>query len=458
MLNITDKADSTPGATGELTAAEYNDHKNELQGGVTYSGQTLSSIKLNQQAQALFINGVAAASFQDNSAIANSIELTPVTGASGMQVAESYTLLNGAIVEIDRAIANTSTTVTVNIGQTTGTYLGAKSLRMADDTVPPIGSVFGRLRLQWSNSLDHWLIISGGNAAVKSSNTTFTISDTEKYDVYHFSHSAFTGLIEGNLPTLADNRGKVIPFQNIGNGLSYINSEEGGNILYKGNLLDKMLFYLSGDRLTVRNNGTYWIVEDYYAHIESGWISCADWTNRHLGFSNFVYDNQSDSSDLTGQKFTEATSNNTGIVLSDSAPSGNAGTLTVYYVTGTGIFTDGRQIAFGNGVTCDVNEGTTNKNDDNYITHNMGIDINCGAIKKIIVNSTATYTGAIELNYAYVSESANYGCQIEEVDNNDILIQTGNAGAGSILSATGTLNTRLDGEDWYFNILYELTE
>jgi hypothetical protein len=160
MLNINDKTDSTPGATGELTAAEYNDHKNELQGLVTYSAQALSILKTpDQVSMAAFINGTSAQSFQDNSATANSIELTPITGAAGIRVADAYASMDGAIVEVNRALLNTSTTVTVNIGQTTGTYLGAKSLKRLDGTDPAIGEVYGYLRLWWDNSNDYWVII-----------------------------------------------------------------------------------------------------------------------------------------------------------------------------------------------------------------------------------------------------------------------------------------------------------
>jgi hypothetical protein len=165
MLEILDKTDSTPGATGELTAAEYNDHKNELQSGVELTGQALSILKTPyQNPMAMFVNGVSAQSFQDNSATANSIELTPITGAGGLRVGDSYNIMDGMIVECNKTTVNTSSTVTVNIGQTTGTYLGAKSLKTLAGEDPSIGEVYGYLRLFWDNGNDYWVIIPSDNS------------------------------------------------------------------------------------------------------------------------------------------------------------------------------------------------------------------------------------------------------------------------------------------------------
>jgi hypothetical protein len=459
MLNITDKADSTPGATGELTAAEFNDHKNELQGGVTRSGQTLSSIKTTQHAQGLFINGVAAASFQDNSATANSIELTPITGASGLTVAESYALLNGAIIEIDRAIVNTSTIVTVNIGQTTGTYLGAKSLRMSDDSVPPIGSVFGRLRLYWDNALDHWLIISGGNDKTLSSNVDFTILDTDVYKKFHFAHSASTGLLQGDLPTLADNIGKRYFFQNTGLGLSYINSEEGGNILFKEYSLDKLILVKKGDKATLLATASGWLVESYSMCIESGWYNREDWTSVKIGFANFDYDTKSGGmGDLTGEHYVLA-SGVSGLILNDSQPAAAAGILTVCFVTGTGLAVNNEVGTCGSGQTFAVNEGGgNNKNQDWNITHNMGVSF-FGFLVENFMNTTASNTDMqlLPLVSGYYGSGNNAAGIIPfEVDSNNFYQQSGNVGSAYFYLADGQASL-LDTDDYYINIYFEIS-
>jgi len=157
MQDIADKADSTAGSTGQLPAAEYNDHKEELQGAVERSGQTLSAAILLQLAKALFINGTGAETVIDSGSI-NSILLSPLTGSSGMVVPNNYVELNGCILSFNKTTGNTSTAVTVNFGQT-GTELGAKSLVRSDSSVPAIGDVKGRCLIQWNNSLDKWILL-----------------------------------------------------------------------------------------------------------------------------------------------------------------------------------------------------------------------------------------------------------------------------------------------------------
>lgn len=164
MKNISDKSDNTPGTSGQLPATSWNDHKNEFQALVTTSGQTMTDAKTpNQASQAAFLYGTAAQTFIDNGS-ANTIGLTPLSGASGFVVGESYALLDGAIVEFEVAATNTSATVTVNIGQTTGTYLGSKSLKVLGGSNPEIGQVSGMVRLMWDNTNDYWVLIgSDGN-------------------------------------------------------------------------------------------------------------------------------------------------------------------------------------------------------------------------------------------------------------------------------------------------------
>ena len=161
MLNIADKADNTAGATGELTAAEYNNHKNEMQLSVTRSGLTLNDLITDQLAQAMFINGVAAQTVVDSGS-ANSVVLAPLTGASGLSVSSTYLGLNGAVIEFEKSTPNTTTAVTVNFGQS-GSELGAKNLVRPDGSVCQPGDVSGLCRVQWDNSNDRWVLLSNGS-------------------------------------------------------------------------------------------------------------------------------------------------------------------------------------------------------------------------------------------------------------------------------------------------------
>ena len=160
MRDITDKVDSSAPPDGRLLADEYNDHKNEIQEIVERSGQTLAIGKTPEQApRALFINGTGAQSMQD-SGTANSIIITPVTGVNGMVVPDAYSQFESCILEFTKAAVNSSTAVVVNIGQTTGTLLGAKDLLKWDGSAVEVGEVVGRCRIIWDNGADKWKLLS----------------------------------------------------------------------------------------------------------------------------------------------------------------------------------------------------------------------------------------------------------------------------------------------------------
>jgi hypothetical protein len=162
MEHIADKSDNQSGEVGTLPAAEWNDKNDEIETCVTSSGQTLALNKSpNQFSKALSIYAVGAGSFQDSGS-ANAIILTPVTGASGLIMGDAYSQLNGAIVTFYKFVANTSTTVTVNIGQTNGLLLGAKPLVMPGGGAPDIGTLVGFLKIQYFISVNEWVVVVDG--------------------------------------------------------------------------------------------------------------------------------------------------------------------------------------------------------------------------------------------------------------------------------------------------------
>ena len=118
------------------TSGEYNDRNVELEGSVTDSGQSLASADTGQLSKAMFANGVAAQSMNAGGGV-NDIELTPVTGASGLRVATpstpDYSLLDGAIFNFKATGTNTGN-MTVNVGRSVGTLIGAQPLFLVDGT------------------------------------------------------------------------------------------------------------------------------------------------------------------------------------------------------------------------------------------------------------------------------------------------------------------------------------
>ena len=159
MLNIGTKFDSTPGATGELSAAEFNDHNVEIQGAVTQTGQTLAAINTTQLGKAMFIYGSGAPSMLDGAPSANIIQLTPRTGINGLQMFDTYSQADGVILEFNKLVANTSNSVVVNVGQTAGTLLGAKSLKLMDGSDPLISQVVGYNRIIFDVGSDYWVLL-----------------------------------------------------------------------------------------------------------------------------------------------------------------------------------------------------------------------------------------------------------------------------------------------------------
>ena len=163
MLNIGLKSDNTVGASGEETAAEFNDHNTEIQNAVLASGQTLNGAISDQFAKALFINGVAAISFQENSPGANAANLTPITGASGLRMPDAYSEMAGAELSFIHTIPNTSnspTGFTVNVGQTNLTYLGNQYLTMLDGSAIAPGAIFGYTVIRYNLSSSRWELVS----------------------------------------------------------------------------------------------------------------------------------------------------------------------------------------------------------------------------------------------------------------------------------------------------------
>lgn len=140
MQDFGTKADDTAGPSGQLSAAEFNNLATEAENAVLKSGQALSGASESQLAQSLFLHSVKAASFQDSGA-ANAYVATPISGSGGVVVPASYANMAGAIISFKAAATNVTGASTLNIGQTTGTLLGAKPIRSQTDTTLPAASI-----------------------------------------------------------------------------------------------------------------------------------------------------------------------------------------------------------------------------------------------------------------------------------------------------------------------------
>jgi len=185
MNNVANKANNTSGALGQLDAVnDWDPISLENNNAVTSSGQQLTSALSTQLAIAQNINGCAAETFTENSPGANVANLTPLTGASGLQMpinsaaagGDAYALMNGYIVSFYHAnvsTTNSTTGFTVQIGQTIASYLTGKYLVLIGGGAIPVGAIFGYTRIRYNTSAGYWeLLTSDGYSKYNQQNPT----------------------------------------------------------------------------------------------------------------------------------------------------------------------------------------------------------------------------------------------------------------------------------------------
>jgi hypothetical protein len=169
MQDFGTKSDDTAGPNGQLSAAEFNNLATELENSVLRSGQALSEASDTQIAQSLFLHGVKSESFQD-SGTANAYFATPVSGASGVLLPNSYTVLSGAVISLKAANTNSGAS-TLNIGQTTGAPLGTKKILSESGLDLSANSIIAGqyLQLKYDASLDSgagaWVLLRWSSSA-----------------------------------------------------------------------------------------------------------------------------------------------------------------------------------------------------------------------------------------------------------------------------------------------------
>lgn len=178
MQDFGTKADNSPPPGGQLSAAEFNNLATENENAVLRSGITLSGASATQLAESMFLHGVKSESFQDSGA-ANAYVATPISGASGVLLPVDYTNLAGSIISFKAANANTGAS-TLNIGQTTGTLLGAKDIvdqsggALGSDTITA-GSYI-QLKYDPSIGAGSWVLMPWSSGAGRVVRTTTYIN------------------------------------------------------------------------------------------------------------------------------------------------------------------------------------------------------------------------------------------------------------------------------------------
>lgn len=365
-----------------------------------------------------------------------------------------------------RSIIITDQTIAANLTRVTGLPTGNEY------RIPPESSVrrdiieVSSTKLSRQFSYDYYGLGSVLNAEEYNNrhwvnNYTITadyaILDNDCYDRVDIAHSSTTKLVVVTLPTLADNIGRRIRVQNTGTGLTRIDGEGSEKISLLGNSLDSVFLVTEDDYIELVAETTDWKVEHYHFSVITGWINNSNWAVVRFGAA-FTYDTKSAAVDLTGQHITEATSNQTALVLYDSGGTGNSGVLYVCSIAvGTGVWTNDRVVTCGSGgYTVAVNEGTgTSKNIDYDLYH--GIGINPGQWEyHMHVNSSAAFAGAYDIPlFVDNAGGAVYGSQLVQTNTNSFGVYAYTQGL--IVINTSFTGIAIDAEDWYRNQVVKIS-
>jgi hypothetical protein len=264
---------------------------------------------------------------------------------------------------------------------------------------------------------------------IVSKTTTYAVLDNDGYGTILCDPR--TGAFTVTLPTAAANTNRILRFiVSYAGGAVTIDGEGSEKIQAGTNSLDSIVLQSQGDKLMIICNGTGWYVLDLCTTLDTGWMSRSDWTNVHIGTSNCPYDGLSGTFTV-GEKITEATSSNTGIIISDSGSN-----LVLKNVTGTGIWTNDRVITGGtSGATANVNVATSTKDKDYDLTHNFGVSLTNLIIDRYF--STAASEGTtFDANFTHNNTPAS-GIIYIGIDTNSLKMQV-TAGASIYIQDDGT--------------------
>jgi hypothetical protein len=275
--------------------------------------------------------------------------------------------------------------------------------------------------------------ITVGTIVSKTANYTILDNDGHGTILCDPRTGAFTCL----LPTAAANTNRILRFiVSYAGGAVTIDGEGSEKIQAGTNSLDSIVLQSQGDKLMIICNGTGWYALDLCATLDTGWQNRSDWTNVHLGNSQCPYDGLSGTFTV-GEVITEATSGNTGIIMSDTGSN-----LILKNVTGTGIWTNDRVITGAHsGATANVNVATSTKDKDYDIYHNFGVSLVNLIIEKYFS------TGASEDTIFEANWDINYGTTAGMgyigLDTNSLRMQTSSS-TPPYLKEDGTLASMAD--------------
>jgi hypothetical protein len=207
------------------------------------------------------------------------------------------------------------------------------------------------------------------------------------------------------------------------------------------------------DSVELYCSGTAWYIVHASLTLQIGGINTADWTNRELGDAAIPYDGASGTALVIGEKVTEATSGNTGIIVYKTAT-----VLTLKKVTATGIFTDNRVLtgSMGGGTVLVNIPGSTSKNADSNFYHGYGVDAWKLSIELwISASTTFSATNARKISEMFFDSSVAKNFTIIQIDTNNFKIQT-SASDIEWMDESGA-RVVITNQDYSYNVISRIT-
>lgn len=280
----------------------------------------------------------------------------------------------------------------------------------------------------------------------KTLNDDYLISALDIYGTYICNA---TKTITIDLPPAANCYGKEILFKQLTNRRVIIDGNSSETI--DGDLE----IYLSGQYsfLKIACDGSNWFVKSYQDYIDSGWISCSDWTNRHLGTVEVDYDNLSGTPILGETVVCSGGIAPTGIIYDIIDGGGGTGTLKLLFVTNQGLFGNNLTLTFSvSGATALVNEPTgSNQNIDTNILHQWNKNLN-NIVLEFFISTDGTISNSFRVSeISWTSGSAEYGYQLNYIDLNNIKNQSAVNGIKEI-NNSGVTNV-VDTETYFYKFI-----
>lgn len=300
--------------------------------------------------------------------------------------------------------------------------------------------------------LSDFLISAGITSYLTSVNASFTISSIAKDQVYVCTAGTNGIFITGPAAPVDGTKITFIKDDSTNSAVTFY-----GN----GKLINDMTYIfliLQFQRVTMIYTGSAWRIIQGSLIADTGYVGHSDWLNVHLGCGNIIYDGKGAAPFSVGELVKEATSLNTGIVIADSGGAGASGTLTIWRITGTGIWTNDRVITGQiSGVTANVNNAGTTKNIDTNFYHGFIKNIR-ELTYSLYWSSDGTENNAVDISKGNITRDTNpgsqqnLGLQFQQVDTNNILIQTADT-ILAYLSTSGAASSVGGADDFYRGII-----